>query len=345
MQINFKDTSLDLSNGTALMGIIELDPREPLDIVSVQNQTRDFLECGAIGIELGIKKFSGLQSAVVPVDQSKLSNMAASAQSVQSAQPSQVDQSEQSAQFELQEASPCPCANDPITLAYNALSADQRADILSQATEAVLEVDGSTLVAIYTSEALVMAKTIAVGAQLIIDPMALREPGALETISRLKANVCLCFDQCYTFDEDDNVDVCGKISEFFYERLDACINAKIARSKIMLDPTLSQTVGVDYRIKMQGRIKSFNSFALPLCCELPRVFPVSDEFLRTNMSVTVAVALFVAQQGFQIIRTKNVYDLGLALDTWQALTFSARPFKMRRLIGRKLKALSKKKTK
>lgn len=327
MQINFRETSLDLSKGSVLMGIIELDPREPFDPSSIQKQAQEFFDCGAIGVELGIKKFSGVHTASAAsagYDSNKTITLAHSAKDA-------IDGSD-----------PCTCGDDPVTNAYNQLSVLQRADVLSQACEAVLSVDKSAIVAIYTSEATVMEKTVAAGAQLIIDPMSLREPGALETVARLKVNVCLCFDQCYRFDEDDKTDVCGKISEFFYERLDACINAKIARNRIMLDPTLNQKVGVDYRIKLQGRLKSFNSFALPLSCELPRVFPGSDEFLRNNMSVTVAVALFISNQGFHIIRTKNVYDLGLALDTWQALEYSARPFKVRQLISMRLKNFKKK---
>lgn len=330
-QISFRNSKLELSNGAAVIGVIELDPREPFDACSIQHQAKEFIDCGAVGIELGIRKQVGTQTAIV-----------ASAAKAQAA-----DLSAEEEHDALQDEEEGLGANgqDPYTQAFLALGVEQRADMLAQACKAVLEIDDSILVAVYTSDVLAMEKTAEAGAQLIIDPMALREPGALEAVSRLKLNVCLCFDQQYRFDEDDNVDVCGKISEFFYERLDACINAKIARSRIMLDPTLSHEVGVDYRIKLQGRLKSFTSFALPLSCELPRVFPGQDEFLRNNMSVTVAVALFVAQQGFKIIRTKHVYDLGLALDTWQALNYSARPFKIRRLFKRRFKGFGVRKNK
>lgn len=323
MQVKFKDTSLDLSNGPALLGIIELDPRVPFDPNMVQKQAKDYIGSGAIGVQIGICQQTFADQPNPPLANNDLEALA-----------QEVALAEQNADN---------CTQDDLVAAYQALTVEQRADMLRTSTKAVLDLYPESIVAIYTSEPLVMEQTVAAGAQLIIDPDALRAPGAVETISRLKVNVCLCFDQGDKFDEEDHVDVCGKISEFFYERLDACINAKIDRRKIMLDPSIARDVSVNYRIKLQGRLKSFNSFALPLTCEMPRVFPASDEFLRRNMSVTVAVTVFMAQQGFSIIRTKHVYDLGLALDTWAALNFSAQPFKIRSLIGRKLKSFKDKK--
>lgn len=383
MQIRFKESSLDLSNGAALLGVIELDPTEPFDAKKVQHQAKEFIECGAVGIELGIRKYSGSQSAVSndnePISKSAFEQQAnvettqlkneALTNSEQAESLTNLEQAEtlkNSAQNDVNASKsssaalnlatlqstgtsladhPCPCIEDSYTKAFFALTVEQRADLLVQACHAIREIDQSVLLAVYTYEPLIMEKTVAAGVQLVIDPRALREPGALETVSSLKVNVCLCFDQTYRFTDEDKIDICGHISEFFYERIDACINAKIARNRIMLDPTLSPVVGVDHRIKLQGRLKSFNSFALPLSCEIPRVFPGSDEFLSNNMSVTVAVAIFVAQQGFHIIRTKHVYDLGLALDTWQALSYSARPFKIRSLLGKKFKALASRRSK
>lgn len=325
MHVKFKNTSLDLSNGPGLIGIIELDPRQPFDPIAVQDQAKEYLECGAVGVEIGICKQS--LSDITP---EVLYGWT---------QEDNTDLSESSGT----QTSATVCEQADLVAAYHAMTTEQRAQILSAACKAVLECSNECVIAVYTSEPLVMQRCAEYGANLIIDPLALREEGALETISSLKINVCLCFDQCYKFDEDDNTDVCGKISEFFYERLDACINARINRNRIMLDPSINLDVGVEYRLKLQGRVKTFTSFALPLTCQMPRVFPSSDEFLRNNMSATVAVALFMAKQGFSILRTKHVYDLGLALDTWSALNFSARPFRMRNLIGRKLKAFKNKK--
>lgn len=217
--------------------------------------------------------------------------------------------------------------------------AEAEGKIITEAVEAVLSADASAVVAVYTSDPLVMAMAVSAGAQLIIDPYALKVPGALDTVARLKANVCLCFDPDYDFDGDEKIDVCGAISEFFYERIDACINAGIDRRHIMLDPSLDSIVDLEYRLKLQGRLKSFTGFALPLTCAVPKVFPSEDTFLSNNMSVSVALALFLEEQGFNIIRTRNVYDLALALDTWHSLKYSARPFRLRTAIGRTIKAI------
>ena len=82
---------------------------------------------------------------------------------------------------------------------------------------------------------------------------------------------------------------------------------------------------------------------MPLSCELPRV--IEDEENNTyehRMTVVSAVALFAEQQGVRIIRTRKVYDIALAINTWHVLHLSARPFKLSRMIGKSLKkALNK----
>ena len=60
-----------------------------------------------------------------------------------------------------------------------------------------------------------------------------------------------------------------------------------------------------------------------------------------NAAVVTAVALYAEQQGVRIIRTRRVYDLALAFDTWHALHRSARPFKLSRAIGTTLKHLAR----
>ena len=202
--------------------------------------------------------------------------------------------------------------------------------------------DSLLIPAVYTSNPQVMAAAAEHGAQIVVDPNALRTPGALETVASLGLVACMCYDQSVIFKEDKD-DPCAAVSEFFYERIDACLNAKIERQRLILDPMIGVGATVDFRLKMIGRLKTFNSFGMPLSCELPRV--IEDEENNTyehRMTVVSAVALFAEQQGVRIIRTRKVYDIALAINTWHVLHLSARPFKLSRMIGKSLKkALNK----
>ncbi len=188
----------------------------------------------------------------------------------------------------------------------------------------------SLYVAVNTTHPEVMSAAAEAGAHLIIDPNALRAPGAVELMAKLKLPVCLVFDQHTVFEE--NTDPTGLVSEFLYERIDACLNAGIARSALLIDPTIGMQAPIEYRLKMMGRLHTFKSFALPICAPVPRIIPQPDAYLSSHPSAATALAIFGVDAGVSLIRTNTVGELALALDTWQACTKSARPFKLSKLI-------------
>lgn len=188
-------------------------------------------------------------------------------------------------------------------------------------------------VAVTTIHPEVMEAAVQAGADLIIDPNALRAEGAVDTIAKLKVPVCLVFDMHTIFEE--KTDPTGLVSEFLYERIDACLNAGIARSRILIDPTVGRRAPVEYALKMMGRLNTFKSFALPVTISVPRLLPYQDTYCNEHLSVAVALAIFGVENGVSIIRTPKVEEITLAVDTWQACTKSARPFRLTKLIARR----------
>ena len=236
--------------------------------------------------------------------------------------------------------------------AHKPVSDEVACNIVCHAIEALAGDEELPVPAVYTSSPAVMKAAVAAGAKIIVDPLALRAPGALETAAALDCAICLLFDQTVEFAEDDGTDPCGAVSEFFYERIDACLNAKIERRRLILDPMISVNTSIEYRLKMMGRFKSLMSFGLPLSCELPRAVAANNDIntieganrnLTQEPAIVTTVALFLEQQGVRLIRTKSVYDLALGLDTWHALNRSARPFRLTRAIGKTIRRLAKKK--
>ena len=188
-------------------------------------------------------------------------------------------------------------------------------------------------IAVTTIHPEVMEAAVAAGADLIIDPNALRAAGAVETIARLQVPVCLVFDMHTIFEE--KTDPAGLVSEFLYERIDACLNAGISRSRILIDPTVGRRAPVEFALKMMGRLNTFKSFALPVTISVPRLLPYKDPYCNEHVTVAAALAIFGVENGVSIIRTPKVEDITLAIDTWQACTRSARPFRLTKLIARR----------
>lgn len=190
-------------------------------------------------------------------------------------------------------------------------------------------------VAITTSYPKVMQEAVNAGAALIIDRKAFKEEGALEMAKALNVPICLVFDPNYEFSSLNNDDPMAVVSEFFYERIDACLNMKIPRSKIMIDPSIGIDTPIEFRLKMMGRLNTFKSFALPITLSVPRQILFDEQFASKNLAIAVAATLFMLQSGVHIIRTRMVEELTLGIDTWQALNESNRPFKLTKAIAKR----------
>lgn len=192
-------------------------------------------------------------------------------------------------------------------------------------------------IAVTTSNPNTMYQAVQNGAHMIIDPLALKKEGALQMVSQLNVPVCLVFDSFKEFDLLDHVDPMASVSEFLYERIDACLNAGINRKQILIDPSLGLGTPLETRLKMLGRLNTFKSFALPISTSIPRSLPYEDIYLRDNLAVVIAITLFSIQSGVHIIRTRMVSDIALAIDTYQAASTSARPFKLTKAIASRFK--------
>lgn len=199
----------------------------------------------------------------------------------------------------------------------------------------------SLYIAINTPNPKTMQDAVAAGACMIIDNNSLRAPNALATVKELDVPVCLVFDQNIEFDSLDKQDPMSSVSEFLYERIDACLNANIKRSRILIDPSLGINTALECRLKMAGRLNTFKSFGLPISIQIPRSIPHEDKFLEDNLPITLSLAIYLQTQGIHIIRTKQFADLALGLETFEALSRANRPFRLTKAIAKRF--LKKKK--
>lgn len=221
-------------------------------------------------------------------------------------------------------------------------SAKEELIALSDALPLIIKESGLQ-VAINTRHPEVMRQAVEWGSVMIIDPSSLREPWSIETVAELKVPVCLVFDGLETFENAENLDPVSVISEFLYERIDACLNAKIPRQNIIIDPSVGLRSSFEVRLKVFGRLSTFKSFALPLTMAVPRALPYPDEYMNEHPGVCAAIAAFAVNSGVNIIRTKDVAETALVIETHLACTKSAKPFRLTKAIMKALKKKEKEK--
>ena len=184
-----------------------------------------------------------------------------------------------------------------------------------------------------------MQKAVEAGASMIISPDALRHEGAVQMALNLKVPVCLQFDgnQDCNGEHDDAV---ALVSEFLFERIDACLNAGISRKMLLIDPLLGKSATVKAQLKLIGRLDSLKSFGVPISFAMPRTLSLNDELLKDNANISQTLALFCADRGtVQILRTENVADMALSLGSWQLLLATTKPFRFSKSIIRRFRNL------
>ncbi len=94
-------------------------------------------------------------------------------------------------------------------------------------------------ISIDTSKPEVMRAAVAAGAGFINDVQALRADGALAAATELNVPVCLMHMQGEPRTMQDNpryTDVVGEVRDFLKQRLEACVNAGIPASRLVVDP-------------------------------------------------------------------------------------------------------------
>ncbi len=184
-----------------------------------------------------------------------------------------------------------------------------------------LQYSTDTPISIDTSKPEVMKLAIKAGASMINDVCALSADGALETAAMLDVHVCLMHMQGSPRTMQENPtynDVVDDIKDFFSQRIEACIEAGIAKDKIILDPGFGFGKTLDHNLEILKRFNEFKSFGLPLLAGLSRKSMIGtlldDRNVDGRVVGSVTGAIIAVQNGADIVRVHDV------LETKDALT-------------------------
>ncbi|GAA5186220.1 dihydropteroate synthase [Ferrimonas gelatinilytica] len=180
------------------------------------------------------------------------------------------------------------------------------------------------VISIDTSKAEVMRQAVAAGAGIINDVRALQAPGALEAAAQSGAAICLMhmqgqprtMQQAPTYEN-----LFLEINRFLQSRVQACREAGIVASRLILDPGLGFGKTLQHNFQLLANLDQLREHGLPLLIGLSRKSMIGNLLERSidqRMVGSVTGALLAIQQGAEIVRVHDVAQTRDAVRVWQA---------------------------
>lgn len=169
-----------------------------------------------------------------------------------------------------------------------------------------------TVVSVDTSKAEVMLEACRAGAGLINDVRALQETGALEIAAKTSAAVCLMHMQGQPRsmqNEPHYQDLFMDIFSFLDDRIQACTDVGIERSRILLDPGFGFGKTLQHNYQLLQGMERFHHMGLPLLVGMSRKSMLGNLLGRgvdERLAGSLACATIAAMKGAQIIRVHDV---------------------------------------
>ena len=172
-------------------------------------------------------------------------------------------------------------------------------------------------VSIDTSKASVMREAVAAGAAMINDVCALRADGALEAAAGLGVPVCLMHMQGEPRnmqEAPDYKDVVADVAAFLDERIQACIEAGIDESLIVVDPGFGFGKTREHNVDLLANLRQLRVRDRPLLVGISRKSVLGDltgRAVDARVPASLAAAVIAILSGADIIRA---HDVGPTVD-------------------------------
>lgn len=167
-------------------------------------------------------------------------------------------------------------------------------------------------ISVDTSTPAVMREAISQGAVLINDVRALKAPGALEAAADSSAAICLMHMRGKPSTMQQSVayeSVVTEVFDFLSERMEACQNAGIARSRILIDPGFGFGKTVAHNYSLLKNLPRFAELEAPLLIGVSRKSMIGEVVQRTvdqRLAGSIAATVLALRGGARIIRTHDV---------------------------------------
>lgn len=172
----------------------------------------------------------------------------------------------------------------------------------------------------------VMQAAITAGVACINDICAMQTPGAIHCVKNADVAICLMHMQGMPHTMQDaphySQDVVSDIDDFFVQRISACVEAGMDRSRLILDPGFGFGKTVPHNLQLVRRIAQFQRHNLPVMLGVSRkstIGKVLDQPPEGRLAGGLALAVYAMLVGVSIIRTHDVLETKQAFKMLQEM--------------------------
>jgi dihydropteroate synthase len=180
-------------------------------------------------------------------------------------------------------------------------------------------------VSVDTSQPLVMAAALDLGADIVNDVRALQRPGALSAVAAHPlAGVCLMHmkGEPATMQAAPHYeDPVAEVLAFLAARRDAALAAGIAAARIVLDPGIGFGKATGHNLALLARQRELLALGAPLLVGWSRkstLGTVTGRAVGERLAASLAAAVLAVERGARIVRVHDVAATVDALKLWQA---------------------------
>lgn len=172
-------------------------------------------------------------------------------------------------------------------------------------------------ISIDTNKPVVMQQAVAEGANLINSIWALRQDDVLAVAAQSGASVCLMHMQGTPETMQQNPcydDVVSEVIEYLRQRIEAAVEAGIARENIIVDPGFGFGKTLQHNLLLLKSLAQLKALDVPLLVGLSRksmIGTILNKPLDQRLYGSISTAVIAAMQGADIIR---VHDVAQTID-------------------------------
>jgi len=152
------------------------------------------------------------------------------------------------------------------------------------------------------------------GVGLINDVRALSRDGAMAAAAASGLPVCLMHMQGTPENMQDNPvygDVVEEVADYLSGRVAACVEAGIARDRVILDPGFGFGKTLAHNLELLGRLEGLQRLELPLLVGMSRkrmIGMITGRREKDRVQGSVAAAVIGVMNGGRIVRTHDVSE-------------------------------------
>jgi dihydropteroate synthase len=173
----------------------------------------------------------------------------------------------------------------------------------------------------------VMREALIAGADRINDITGFRAPGAIDAVKDSDCGLCVMHMQGSPQDmqaQPEYQDVVGEVIAFLRERVEALLQAGVARERVTIDPGFGFGKTVEHNVALlRGIGQMQRELGLPVLAGLSRksmVGALTGRPLEQRLAGSLGGALAAVAQGARIVRVHDVAETVDALKVWNAGT-------------------------